>query len=348
MGANMDVNLRLRVKEMAWDSELTERQRERVVTIASIPSMLGEDVPKSITLMIAMSTTSYFKDLNESKKNNKELGGFQAVLKEMNATPEKNFSFTPDQESDIHALLRYHAWNPYCLNHRKGLEECVLKYIVKNAEALGFAHITKRPHCVLLLKKEIGDKARQVRNLLRQQVQDSVDIQNVVPLQTFVSQLGPKFVYPGAEGYASNGVTLSYGCKHLVICRHFVVENPDIVWAEDESTQAMNQEPVQKRARKTNVTKAAGGRVAKGQDFWSLFNRFMQDKVKELGSKISEPRWNSYIAELCGADRAHFPGRLTASEAKKRRVDLISPVQQTVQVTATGGHTSGFLGTVLS
>ncbi|KAJ8073540.1 hypothetical protein PM082_011816 [Marasmius tenuissimus] len=375
MGGHMDVNLRLRLEEMARDSELTERQRKRVVTVASVsptvwitissdtepimvkvPSMLGEDVPQSITLMIAMSMASYFEDLNESKKNDKELGGFQAVLKEMNSTLEKNFRFNSDQDADIRALLRYQVWDPYRLNHREGLEESVLKYIVKNADALGFAHVAKRPHRVLLLRKEIGEKARQVRNTLRQQVRDSVDIQKVVPLQTFVSQLGPKYVYPGAEGYTSNAVTLK-----MVMMRHFVVNNPDIVWADEESAHSpeADGEPVQKRAKKTNNTKAAGGRVVKGQDFWSLFDRFMNDKVKELGHKIAEPQWRSYIAELCEADRTQFPGRLTAGQAKdakKRKVTpstaMMSGVDSHRHAEQNGqdhiGRTGGFLGTVLS
>ncbi|KAL0057384.1 hypothetical protein AAF712_015980, partial [Marasmius tenuissimus] len=279
-----DVMLRMRIDELAMTCGLSDRQKRRLIMVVMIPSILGEKVSLSLRLMFATLMASNFEESNSKVEEDETLAGYKGVLKEMMTLLEKNFAFSDGQSSNIRSWVRYYAWDPYRLNHREGLEEDVEKFILENAEMLGLAHVKKSPHRLACLKKEIHEKAKQVRNGLRQQVRDSVDAENVTPLETFINHYRPKYVRSGAKPYSDNATTFK-----MLVMRRFVVDNPDVVWADDD--EASDVETTTKNSKRKNHTKAAGGRVAKGQDFWSLFDSFIGEKVKEMGAKISEPGW---------------------------------------------------------
>ncbi|ESK81274.1 hypothetical protein Moror_8470 [Moniliophthora roreri MCA 2997] len=103
--------------------------------------------------------------------------------------------------------------------------------------------------------------------------------------------------------------------------RRFTVDNPDIVWAdEDESGGQGGQDDSEAPKKRKKTNRSVGGRVPKGKDFWTLFDAFMDSKVKENGRKISDHAWKSYLSLLAHDDDAGFLGRMTASVAKKRKV----------------------------
>uniref|UniRef100_A0A0W0ETK4 Uncharacterized protein n=1 Tax=Moniliophthora roreri TaxID=221103 RepID=A0A0W0ETK4_MONRR len=135
--------------------------------------------------------------------------------------------------------------------------------------------------------------------------------------EAFMRNYGSVYAYPGSEVYPSEAVSFK-----VLMMRRFTVDNPDIVWAdEDESGSqegGLDDSEAPKKRKKT--TRSVGGRVAKGKDFWTLFDAFMDSKVKENGRKISDNAWKSYLSLLAHDDDGGFPGRMTASVAKKRKV----------------------------
>jgi hypothetical protein len=41
--------------------------------------------------------------------------------------------------------------------------------------------------------------------------------------------------------------------------------------------------------------KKSGGRIARGQDFWSLMDAFLEKLVNDWGRILTAPSWKSYV-----------------------------------------------------
>ncbi|KAK1228795.1 hypothetical protein PQX77_008156 [Marasmius sp. AFHP31] len=314
-----DVVLRLRVEKLAKDCGLIDWQKQTLMTAAMIPSELNEEIPLSYILLQVCSVGAVFQCFNRTVDDDDVLSGYRGVLKQMNHSLDKAFKLTRDQESDIRDWVRYKLWDPYRLDHRARLVDDVFLHITNNAEALGFGNIQNIPHRLNELKREIGDKARSIKNGLRQKIRNSVDPEDPTRLTIFLRLHRNSYMFPGCQGYSDEHVTLK-----IVLMRRFMVDNPDMVWGDVKGDGEGGG----------SSTLAAGGRVPKGADFWTKFDEFVNANVARLGKQIKSPPWRTYFAELCKYDNDGFPGRVTlaSSSTKKRR--KIKQTEQEDEVTS--------------
>ncbi|KAJ3859569.1 hypothetical protein EV359DRAFT_68046, partial [Lentinula novae-zelandiae] len=108
-----------------------------------------------------------------------------------------------------------------------------------------------------------------------------------------------------------------------VVLRRFIFDNPHALWAEEDPNQddpaldidypsagsspEVNGEPTTSppppKKRRT-----VGGRVAKGQDFWSLVDAWFISK-QELGKKLTDPAWKKLLEEYVQFDEDGFQKR---------------------------------------
>ncbi|KAK7026730.1 hypothetical protein VNI00_015503 [Paramarasmius palmivorus] len=200
-------------------------------------------------------------------------------------------------------------------------------FIINNAEALKFEYVLNLPHRLKLLRRECDIKASSVRNGLRQHVRNGVDADHGMTLEAFLRHTVPCMHIQGV--YPSEVVTFK-----VVLLRRFVVDNPHIVWADEDVDNGQADGEPAKKWKKT--TRAVGGRIAKGKDFWTLFDQYLTEKVNELGKKINAPEWKKLLTQLSAEDAAGFPGRRTAGEVKKDQstaapIPLLQPGMQVIQ-----------------
>lgn len=62
------------------------------------------------------------------------------------------------------------------------------------------------------------------------------------------------------------------------------LEEGDIDEGDDDYTASSG-------TKKRKLKPAATGRIAKGQDFWSLVDKWFVKKLEELGRKITDSKW---------------------------------------------------------
>ncbi|KAL0577214.1 hypothetical protein V5O48_004780 [Marasmius crinis-equi] len=297
--AGDDALIAVGIAELAKELGLAEWQHNRLTKIAMTPFQLGEDASLSMVLMQVMSTASYFDCFNRSKKEDKELAGFQAVLSEMRVVLDKSFKIDQNQKTDIRGWLRYKIWDPYRLDHREGLVDSVVNHIIKNAGVLNYSHVVGIPHRLTLLRTAVQEQAKTVRNGFRTDIRNSCDAEKVIDVEAFLKKFEKKYIYPGCKAYKEEAVVWK-----IMMVRRFVVDNPDMVWANEEEPDS---------------TRPAGGGSRGGSCFWSAFDANLATKVAAMGKNIWAASWVDFRKELVQFDQNKFPGRLAAGVAKKRK-----------------------------
>lgn len=80
------------------------------------------------------------------------------------------------------------------------------------------------------------------------------------------------------------------------IQRKFALDNPALLGiAEDESdSESISDEHASSGSRpnkRKRKAKAAGGRIAKGEDFWGKVDRWFKKEVGLRGRNLAGPQW---------------------------------------------------------
>lgn len=74
--------------------------------------------------------------------------------------------------------------------------------------------------------------------------------------------------------------------------RNFIHETPNTVWADEEGEpdeEEFDQPANGTKKRKLKATTV--GRVPKGQDFWSMLDKWFAGKLEALGKKMTDAKW---------------------------------------------------------
>jgi hypothetical protein len=74
--------------------------------------------------------------------------------------------------------------------------------------------------------------------------------------------------------------------------RNFVHQHSDLLWEEElDNVEERPQETGEPPVKRKKVSKNKIGKLAKGHDFWSMVDDWYGDKMKVLGTKITDPGW---------------------------------------------------------
>jgi hypothetical protein len=82
--------------------------------------------------------------------------------------------------------------------------------------------------------------------------------------------------------------------------RKFALENleiaqtPEAADPENEDSDSATSPPLPKRKHVARNVKKSGGRIARGQDFWSLVDAFLAKLVNDWGRILTAPSWKLY------------------------------------------------------
>ncbi|KAK1231631.1 hypothetical protein PQX77_005254 [Marasmius sp. AFHP31] len=327
VSSQKDVVLRLQTEKLTKECQLLDWQSKRLVSMTMISSELNEDIPMSLILGQVYQTAAVYETANRQLSDDDVLGGYRSVLKEMNMTLSVSFKLLDEHRSNIRALVRYKIWDPFCTDHHDGLEKSVMKYVTSNAEALTLSHAVKAPYRLGIIEKFITETSRSVRNNFRAKIRDSVDVDTAVDVLTWIQHTESKYVFAGAAAYSKKAVFVK-----VLLLRAYIVANPHLVWDEEPEGSIESEDRVESTTKRqrtlkggAKTTKSLGGRVAKGEDFWTKFDGFLKGKVDRMGGQLNTTDWRKYIEELYENDTAGFPGRVTASVSRKRKEPESSP-----------------------
>ncbi|KAJ7932001.1 hypothetical protein B0H13DRAFT_1857417 [Mycena leptocephala] len=127
-----------------------------------------------------------------------------------------------------------------------------------------------------------------------------------------------QFTYSSANKFkrGGSGVDLDVSFTiHNALLRRFARENPFVIGVEevddDDSTEDIGSSPAPpQKKRKITAAGHAGGRIPKGQDFWSQADAFFAKKITEFGSKnLQSAGWKSLFCTPLLTNCQDFDGK---------------------------------------
>lgn len=85
---------------------------------------------------------------------------------------------------------------------------------------------------------------------------------------------------------------LTAGFLLITVQRNFVHRHSDVLWEEEAASNVEEspQEDSEPPAKRKKVAKNQG-KKPKGHDFWSMVDEWYSEKMKKLGTKITDSGW---------------------------------------------------------
>ncbi|KAJ3887148.1 hypothetical protein GG344DRAFT_81030 [Lentinula edodes] len=173
----------------------------------------------------------------------------------------------------------------------------VFVHLRANAEQLGFSNIMGNPAYEHALEGRVNKICLSVRNQFRQHIIDSIT-KKPISAADFTHNMNKTYCRPGGPEFNSQHILL-----RNIVLRRFVYDRRQIDWAVEEETESIEGDD---NSEAPNKKRKRGGRVARGRDFWSLVDTWYKDQKKDLGKKLTDPRWKELLEEYTRYDESGF------------------------------------------
>ncbi|KAJ3933654.1 MAG: hypothetical protein NXY57DRAFT_1037448 [Lentinula lateritia] len=322
------------VDSLAKDFGLPESQRKILQNYVQFGSAGGGLLkPDMLARLYDMAVS--FSLFNQIPKDNEEDSKtMRGVFKDIRIRLQQTFSITPTQNKTIRLVAMDKVYDPLRSCYR-GMNDDVFGYIKAHADEMMFSNIFGNPAYEQTLEKAIKKVSSSVRNAFRQHLRDS--IANGISAVNFTHSMNK--IYRRAGGPHFNEQVL---LLRNIVLRRFIVDNPAAVWLEEDGNDASGVEATETRSpspemqaegqeqpsrkRKKTLKSAAGGRVPKGQDFWSLIDAWFIQKRKHLGDKLTDPGWRALLDEYVLFDEGGF--RAAAPSGSQMPLSTPSPSEE--------------------
>ncbi|KAJ3844655.1 hypothetical protein F5878DRAFT_655675 [Lentinula raphanica] len=342
------------IDNLAKDFQLTEEQRKILHTFVGFGSV-GEGLtrPDMLTRMFMLAVTFNLEN-TRPKDDVTDMQTMRGMMKDLKIRLEQSFSLTATQTKNIRIIAQEKIYDPM-RTHYLGINDDVFNHIRDHADEMHFANIFGCPAYEVILERAVKKVCSSVRNGFRQYLRDSVS--QGTSAAKFTHEMNKIYRRAGGPQYNDRLI--------LIRNRRFIYDNQNVLWLEEDGSDTItpdlegqgsqtdprgenSSEPPAKK-RKT-LKQTAGGRVPKGQDFWSLVDAWYQEK-KSLGKKITDAGWKQLIEDYIRFDEAGF--RNPASNVSGVRLPLgpmavppqnPQPLNQGSAMTATMGAGVGGLG----
>ncbi|KAJ3875812.1 hypothetical protein F5051DRAFT_442067 [Lentinula edodes] len=299
------------VDSLAKDFSLPDTQQKILQNYLQFGSA-GSGLSKPDMLARLYDMAVNFSLFNQIPKDSEEESkSMRGLFKDIRIRLQQTFSITSTQNKSIRLVAMDKIYDPLRSCYR-GVDDDVFDYIKSHADEMMFSNIFGNPAYEQALGKAIKKVSSSVRNAFRQHLRDGVA--NGTNAVDFTHSMNK--IYRRAGGPHFNEQIL---LLRNVLLRRFIVDNPSAVWLEEDGLDVVpaeadsenfspspeTQEQPAKKRKKTLKT-AAGGRVPKGQDFWSLVDAWFIPKRKEFGEKLTDPRWRALLDDYVSFDEGGF------------------------------------------
>ncbi|KAF9029674.1 hypothetical protein BDP27DRAFT_1436519 [Rhodocollybia butyracea] len=117
----------------------------------------------------------------------------------------------------------------------------------------------------------------------------------------------------------------------ITVQRNFVHRHSNILQWEEEvasNVEESPQEASEPPAKRKKVSKNQG-KKAKGHDFWSMVDEWYGEKMKELGTKITDPGWKQLLEDFVNFDEPGFIGPCPCPDSAQINSSSQSPLSNT-------------------
>ncbi|KAL0570904.1 hypothetical protein V5O48_011059, partial [Marasmius crinis-equi] len=233
-------------------------------------------------------------------------GSVKKLLKKLENEHDQTFSMSKTQRTNARALAKELIIDPTRMSYHK-LEDDLLEALRAREKEFGLKDVFDMPSKFQMLKRESNAIASGIRNMFRNYMNSS--LVKKLDLKSLASTTRVSYARTGGVTYSLQAIT----CR-LSILRRLIIENrhlEDLKEGEDEksddgpgnSDKANDDGPTRKRTRPeeaaTATASSAGGRPAKGQDFFGLVDRWLEKMSddKMWGKDMTKGKWKEFIEE---------------------------------------------------
>ncbi|KIM36128.1 hypothetical protein M413DRAFT_31883 [Hebeloma cylindrosporum] len=258
------------------------------------------------TRLIMLAATYEQSAEQHRKEKDQNVIDTKKVFEDLKVRLGETFKITDEQHVNIRTLAKD-------VIYEKGrmsvsfMQNDIWPALLREQGALKFTNIFGIPVREKVLKKAIQKTASGVRSTFREDILASVSPGSAMSLSKFTYEMAMKYKRGGAGENLDRGFTL-----RNALLRKFVLENlkiaqtPEAADPENEDSDSTTSPPPQKRKHVAQNTKKSGGRIARGQDFWSLVDAFFTKLVKDWGRVLTAPSWKAYMDEVILEDNKRF------------------------------------------
>ncbi|KAJ3832687.1 hypothetical protein F5878DRAFT_666338 [Lentinula raphanica] len=269
----------LAVDNLAKDFGLDEEQRSILQTFLKF-GKVGKGLPAADLLTRLYSNALIMHLENKRPKDDENTAQtLRAMVNDLRIRLQ-TFSLSSTQTKMIRLIAHDKMYDPLRTCYTD-VGKDVFAHLQSNAEQLGFSNVIGNPAHENALEARVNKACSSVRNQFRQHIIDSIT-KKPISAADFTHNMNKIYCRPGGPDFNRQQILL-----RNVILRRFVYDNKQTIWAAEEDDDADGEQPPEGATKK----RKRGGRVAKGQDFWSLVDAWYSEKKKDLGKKLSDPRW---------------------------------------------------------
>ncbi|KIM57522.1 hypothetical protein SCLCIDRAFT_28758 [Scleroderma citrinum Foug A] len=249
---------------------------------------MGRGLDKADIATQSYLLAAIFSLIKENREMTDAQWNTQQLLADLQIHLEVTFSLTPEQKSNVRIITGDLLSDPSRITFMS-MHFNIEEKLQQSHKELKLTNIYGNPAREKILKAYVKRQCSSVHNTFREMLRDSVIGDGTCTLTDLV--------YESAMQYKIGGATSGLGATytaHLAILRHFSYEHPDLLDREEE----MEEEPAQLNDERSSTEPPArkkqkrGGRVAKGQDFWSQAEKWFDARRKQWGDSWTAPGWN--------------------------------------------------------
>ncbi|KAG2124002.1 hypothetical protein DEU56DRAFT_983680 [Suillus clintonianus] len=269
---------------------------------------LGHGLSKSDLATRTYLLGSIFCILKEQRMIAASHQSTQTLLADLQIRLEATFSLSPEQRTNIRIVGCDLIFDPNRITFMT-LHFDVADHLREDREAFKLTNIYGNPARERFLTIYIKCQCSSIRNSFRELLRDSVIGDNTSTLSDFIYDSSNRFRRAGGNsdlGHATRA--------RLAILRRFAYENPhllDRAEEEDESPTTPSAEdngedsPIGEPAKKKRK-RGQGGRIVKGEDFWSKVEMWFEARQKQWGDSWGTTGWSSYINQTIELDTHRY------------------------------------------
>ncbi|KAJ6537258.1 hypothetical protein DFH09DRAFT_1283641 [Mycena vulgaris] len=291
----------LYVDNLAKEFGLGEPDLRKLRGLVQVVTVTGGTITQSDLASRLYMTAIILSEAAERRRQEQQnaFPDLRAMMRDLKIHLDDSFALTSDQKRNIRGIAQdtiHEATRTAFFT----MHVDVLSTLKATAQKLDLDNIFGVPVREKKLVSTLKRTCSSVRNAFRQDIRDSIEPGDFVTLDKFTYAMASKYKLGGGVGELSELFTRRFAFDHPALLGIDEVVDE----ADDDTSEGATPSP----AKRKRTAAKKGGRIPKGQDFWSKTDAYLKEEVGKRGRNFTDPRWKVYIDQIIADDKSKFRG----------------------------------------
>ncbi|KAH9948702.1 hypothetical protein B0H21DRAFT_890351 [Amylocystis lapponica] len=287
------------VDTLAQDYNLEPQQRANLHAFVQLGSIGGGLSQADLATRTYTLAVMFHQIAEQHRRDAKEnLANLAQLFNDLKIRLEESFTFTGEQRANIRRMTQdavYQADRTAFIAMHLDVERMCREHQTNLKLTNVYGNPAREKQLMALIKKTCSS----VRNAFRQDIRDSILGDNRRTLTEFSYDSALKYKRGGPGEQLDLGFVV-----HNAILRRFGLEHTDLIGVQEAEDSDINEDGDSDEAPKKKRKRRAGGRITKGEDFWSRVDAFFVKEVAARGKRLTGSQWKPYVEESIARDDA--------------------------------------------